>query len=499
MKQTLQLKLTQHLTLTPQLQQSIRLLQLSTIELNAEVERMLQENPLLEKADPDDEPRVVELPLAGPARATEQEARGEIAVADRDSEPERRDAPADGNDGAERIERADFDDYSPGDSDWGGTGGGSGGDDDDGFYPQQVATSTLRDHLNSQLSVLNLPLRDRQIAAALIDAVDEDGYLSVTPEELAELFPEEFAVDPDEISIALRFLQSFEPAGVGARDAAECLALQLKALPEDTPYRAESIKLVSEHLPLLATRDFTRLKRLLHTDDAGIRAMRALVMALNPRPGASFANSEANYVIPDVVVRKTRGQWVASLNEAAMPKLRLNRIYADILTRNRESSNQQLAAQLQEAKWLIRNVQQRFETILRVSQAIVERQRRFFEHGDVAMRPMVLREIADMLGLHESTISRVTTQKYMLTPRGTYELKYFFGSHVATDTGGACSATAIRALIRQLIGAEDPKTPLTDSAIADLLGNQGIVVARRTIAKYREALQIPPVNLRKAI
>ena len=227
--------------------------------------------------------------------------------------------------------------------------------------------------------------------------------------------------------------------------------------------------------------------------------MRTLITRLNPRPGAGFSKTEANYVIPDVVVRKLRGRWMAALNEAAMPKLRLNRIYADILTRNRDASNQQLAAQLQEAKWLIRNVQQRFETILRVSQAIVDRQRHFFEHGEVAMRPMVLREIAEILGLHESTISRVTTQKYMLTPRGTYELKYFFGSHVATDTGGAASATAIRALIKQLIGAEDPKAPLTDSRIADLLGDQGILVARRTIAKYRDALQIPPVNVRKTM
>ena len=276
------------------------------------------------------------------------------------------------------------------------------------------------------------------------------------------------------------------------------LRLQLRILPEDTPWRTEALKVVDGHLPLLANRDFTKLKRLLHTDDAGVRGVRELVRSLNPRPGASFAKTEANYVVPDVVVRKLRGQWVASLNEAAMPKLRLNRIYADILTRNRDASNQQLAAQLQEAKWLIRNVQQRFETILRVAQAIVDRQRRFFEHGEVAMRPMVLREIADMLDLHESTISRVTTQKYMLTPRGTFELKYFFGSHVATDTGGAASATAIRALIKQLIGAEDPRSPLTDSRIAEVLGEQGILVARRTIAKYREALQIPPVNLRKA-
>ncbi|HYQ99294.1 MAG TPA: RNA polymerase factor sigma-54 [Casimicrobiaceae bacterium] len=486
MKQTLQLKLSQHLTLTPQLQQSIRLLQLSTVELNAEVERMLQENPLLEKAEADDEPAAP--PSVGTA-ASATESRDDARTASSERAASGEDGEADG------VDRADFEDYSSGDSDW---GSGSASDDDDGFFPQQVAASSLRDHLLRQLAELNLPLRDRQIVAALIDALDDDGYLHTSLEEIAELFPDELELDPDELSIALRYVQSFEPAGLGARDPSECLALQLKALPASTPFRAEALQVVADHLPLLAARDFTKLKRLLHVDDAGVRAVRALITSLNPRPGASFAKSEANYVIPDVVVRKMRGKWTASLNEAAMPKLRLNRIYADILTRNRDTSNQQLAAQLQEAKWLIRNVQQRFETILRVAQAIVERQRRFFEHGEVAMRPMVLREIADMLDLHESTISRVTTQKFMLTPRGTYELKYFFGSHVATDTGGAASATAIRALIKQLIGAEDPKTPLTDSRIADLLGDQGILVARRTIAKYREALSIPPVNLRRA-
>src|SRR5690349_296787 len=490
MKQTLQLKLSQHLTLTPQLQQSIRLLQLSTIELNAEVERMLQENPLLERAE-SDEDRAVEVPLAGPGRVGEEierAPRDTPAVADDSNEMHgsRDDAP----------ESSDFADYgSSGDGDW-GTGNGS---DDDDFLPQQIATSTLRDHLNGQLALLNLPLRDRQIVTALIDALDDDGYLPTPLEEIAELFPEELEIEPEELTIALKYVQSFEPAGVGARDCAECLALQLKTLPRDTPFLGDALKVVDGNLALLANRDFTKLKRLLHTDDAGVRGVRDLIRSLSPRPGAAFAKAEANYVIPDVVVRKVRNQWVASLNEAAMPKLRLNRIYADILTRNRESSNQQLAAQLQEAKWLIRNVQQRFDTILRVAKAIVERQRRFFEHGEVAMRPMVLREIADMLSLHESTISRVTTQKYMLTPRGTFELKYFFGSHVATDTGGAASATAIRALIKQLIAAEDAKTPLTDSKIADMLGEQGILVARRTIAKYREALQIPPVNMRKAL
>jgi RNA polymerase sigma-54 factor len=493
MKQTLQLKLSQHLTLTPQLQQSIRLLQLSTIELNAEVERMLQENPLLEKADGDDESPAAPSPPAGKDSAPESDAPAERA-GDRDAPAERTSSSETREDG-EGVDRSDFEDYSSGDSDW---GSGSTGDDDDGFFPQQVAASSLRDHLLRQLAELKLPLRDRQIVASLIDALDDDGYLHASLEEVAELFPAELDIDPDEISIALRYVQSFEPAGIGARDASECLMLQLKALPPTTPLRAEAMQLVADHLPLLAARDFTKLKRLLHCDDTAVRAVRSLIMSLSPRPGASFAKSEANYVIPDVVVRKYRGKWTAALNEAAMPKLRLNRIYADILTRNRDTSNQQLAAQLQEAKWLIRNVQQRFETILRVAQAIVERQRRFFEHGDVAMRPMVLREIADMLDLHESTISRVTTQKFMLTPRGTYELKYFFGSHVATDTGGAASATAIRALIKQLIGAEDPATPLTDSKIADLLGEQGILVARRTIAKYREALSIPPVNMRRA-
>jgi RNA polymerase sigma-54 factor len=490
MKQTLQLKLSQHLTLTPQLQQSIRLLQLSTIELNAEVERMLQENPLLERAEAEEE-RAVEVPLAGPGRAGDEREHGvrEAPSDDGDARGAREDVASDTSD------FADYGGGGGGDSDWGG--GGSGDDED--FLPQQIATSTLRDHLNGQLALLNLPLRDRQIVTALIDALDEDGYLATPLEEIAELFPAELELEPEELTIGLKYVQSFEPVGVGARDCAECLTLQLKTLPASTPHLADALKVVDGHLALLANRDFTKLKRLLHTDDAGVRGVRDLIRSLSPRPGAAFSKAEANYVIPDVVVRKLRNQWVASLNEAAMPKLRLNRIYADILTRNRESSNQQLAAQLQEAKWLIRNVQQRFDTILRVAKAIVERQRRFFEHGEVAMRPMVLREIADMLSLHESTISRVTTQKYMLTPRGTFELKYFFGSHVATDTGGAASATAIRALIKQLIAAENAKTPLTDSKIADMLGEQGILVARRTIAKYREALQIPPVNMRKAL
>ena len=501
MKQTLQLKLSQHLTLTPQLQQSIRLLQLSTLELNAEVDRMLQENPLLEREEGDEEPPqeyAVSSTAPGPV-TTERPSREE---SDGDG-----DGDGDGGDGIPSADAApssddlpdvtDFADFGGGatDGDW----GSASGSDDDDFSPQQAAASSLRDHLLSQLMVLKVSQRDQQIVAALIDALNDDGYLPSSLEEIAEIFSEHDAIEPEELEIGLKYLQSFEPSGVGARDPAECLALQLRGLPPSTPYRAEALKIVDGHLQLLATRDFTKLRRVLHCDEACVKSVRELIRSLNPRPGAAFSHDEANFVVPDVLVRKVRNQWTASLNEAAMPKLRLNRIYADILTRNRESSNQQLTAHLQEAKWMIRNVQQRFETILRVTQAIVERQRRFFDHGEVAMRPMVLREIAEMLDLHESTISRVTTQKYMLTPRGTFELKYFFGSHVATDTGGAASATAIRALIKQLISAENVNVPLTDSRIADLLGDQGIIVARRTIAKYREALSIPPINLRKTM
>jgi len=242
-----------------------------------------------------------------------------------------------------------------------------------------------------------------------------------------------------------------------------------------------------------------KLKKVLHIDDAELHTVRSLILGLNPKPGANYNNQETHYVVPDVSIKKVRGLWLASLNPDAMPKLRINRVYADILSRSHDNSGGQLSSQLQEAKWLIKNVQQRFDTILRVSQAIVDRQRHFFEHGEVAMRPLVLREIAEVVGMHESTISRVTTQKYMMTPRGLYELKYFFGSHVATDAGGTASSTAIRALIKQLVNAENPKKPLADGQIADLLGQQGIVVARRTVAKYREALQISPANMRKSL
>jgi RNA polymerase sigma-54 factor len=275
--------------------------------------------------------------------------------------------------------------------------------------------------------------------------------------------------------------------------------LQLLDLPESTPSRATALAIAHEHLELLAARDFARLRKALQCGDDELRQAQRLIQSLNPRPGAAFSTNETRYIVPDVIVKKIKNVWVASLNPDALPKLRINRMYADILQNNRSHSGSQLSHQLQEARWLIKNVQQRFETILRVSQAIVDRQRHFFEHGEVGMRPLVLREIASTLGLHESTVSRVTTQKFMFTPRGIFELKYFFGSHVATETGGACSATAIRALIKQLVAAEDARKPLSDSKISEILSQQGIVVARRTIAKYRESLQIPSVSMRKSL
>ncbi len=377
-------------------------------------------------------------------------------------------------------------------------------DDDLDSGESQAASTSLREHLGAQLAMTQLPDRERALVGFLIEALNDDGYLTQPLDELIDLLvaedDEQREALLEELGIALRHLQHLDPPGIGARNAQECLALQLDALP-DSPIRALALAIVGDHLEHLAARDFARIKKALACDDDALRAAQALIRSLNPRPGAQFAAIETRYVVPDVAVKKLRGQWLVSLNREAMPRLRINKLYADILHRSRggNGSSGALASQLQEAKWLIKSVQQRFDTILRVSQAIVDRQKAFLDHGEVAMRPLTLREIAETVKLHESTISRVTTQKYLASPRGIYELKYFFGSHVATDTGGAASSTAIRALIKQLVGAEDGSKPLSDSRLAEILGEQGIVVARRTVAKYRELLGIAPVNLRKVL
>jgi len=488
MKPALQLKLSQHLALTPQLQQSIKLLQLSTVEMQQEIENYLLENPMLERDDDGNESY---------ASAQQFDAPRSDAVerADHD-EREERDARDDRELAAPGAPSDVDDDRWSSDA---GTFTGAGRDDDDDSDAQDIhgSTPSLRDHLTWQMGVMQLSERDRSLVRFLIDALDDDGYLATPLAELLEGIPPEYEIELDDLEIALCHIQSFEPTGIGARSPQECLALQLKALPESSEQQL-ALVIVEKHLELLAARDFARIRRLADCTEQALKAAHALIVSLDPRPGSRFAQMEARYITPDVIVKKLRGQWTAYINPDAYPRLRINRLYAEVLGRQRRG-NGNLTGQLQEARWLIKNVQQRFETIQRVTQAIVDRQRQFFEHGEVAMRPLVLREIADILGLHESTVSRVTSQKYMATPRGIFELKYFFGSHVSTDSGGACSATAIRALIKQLVGAEDGKKPLSDSQLSEILGQQGIVVARRTVAKYRESLNIPPVNLRKTL
>ena len=493
MKQSLQLKFSQSLALTPQLQQSIRLLQLSSQELNQELEAILQENPLLERTDKNDDgsENINEFtsegfnsqPLSSTTSTSQKDEDGQFENASQDGLSE---------------------DYFGGTSNhrWEET---SNQDDDSDYTFQEAIAPTLREHLVSQLKLLPLSERDQTLSVFLVDAINEDGYLEQSLEELAELLPAELEIDLLELQTALKHIQHLDPLGVGARNLSECLILQLQLLPEEIrnqnkPGFELAVKLAEHHLPALAARDYAKLKKTLHCDDAQLRNAQQMLKQLNPRPGSEFTKLAAgHYIQHEIVVKKVKGHWLANLNDEVVPKLRINKLYADILKRNRDSSNQYLSSQMQEAKWMIKNIEQRFSTILRVSQAIIDQQSNFFEHGEIAMRPLVLREIADELGLHESTVSRVTTRKYMLTPRGVYELKYFFGSHVATDTGGACSATAIRALIKQMVAEENTKKPLSDNQLTEILSKQGIVVARRTIAKYRESLNIPAANQRKSL
>lgn len=482
MKHSLQLKIGQHLTLTPQLQQSIRLLQLSTLELNQELEQMLQDNPMLELENENPEFIPGETALNG---SSDTPSSDPVAA-----EPNVAEAPAGTDEPASLLDETDWTDYS----------GNTADDEDSDFHQAPGAHSTLREHLLNQLLLTPLPPRIKSLTGALIEDVNEDGFLTQSLADLTESLRSALPdLEDGELEIALKHLQEMDPVGVGARDLGECLALQLHALPEHAPGREHALRIVQEHLSLLAARDMGKIKKAMNIDESALRTARTLILGLNPRPGSQFGRDQTHFVVPDVFVKKVKGMWLATLNTDAMPKLRINRVYADILSRHRENGGSQLSSQLQEARWLIKNVQQRFDTILRVSQAIVDRQKHFFEHGEVAMRPLVLREIAEAVELHESTISRVTTQKFIMTPRGLYELKYFFGSHVATETGGACSSTAIRALIKQLIAAESATKPLSDGQLANVLGQQGIVVARRTIAKYRESLQIPTASLRRVL
>ena len=553
MKAGLQLKLAQHLTLTPQLQQSIRLLQLSTLELQQEITAALAENPLLELADADggdegDGGLVVSLDAlaAAPERDSVLDGSDVLAAAsaegidaagfevlngaDAINATDGNDGGADTGDafeagvfesdlGGDNVPGSDFDaatTTAPGagdaaDSDqpsldfseWGSSGAGSFDDDDESFESQRSAPESLTEHLRSQLPFVDASPEVQQLLRAMIECLDEDGFLGVTREDIEALLPRDADALPGESiiasadwDVALRLLQGFDPPGVGARDLRECLLLQLASHRNNADVRLAR-RIVAEALDALGRRDYVQIRKLFDIDDEDLKAAHAVIRTLTPRPGAPFADVSSVQMIPDVIVRRSKRRWVAELNPVAVPRLSVNTVYADMLQRQKEGRSTPLSTQLQEARWLVKNVAQRFDTILRVASEIVERQQAFFDHGEVAMRPLVLREVADALGLHESTVSRVTTQKFLASTRGSFELKYFFGSHVATDAGGAASSTAIRAMIKSLIAEEDANEPLTDSRIAEMLGEQGIIVARRTVAKYRELQNIAPVNLRR--
>jgi len=514
MKPSLQVRLSQHLALTPQLQQSIRLLQLSTLELHQEVGQMLEQNPFLEAED--------EL-LANPFE-TPPERQAVDRVADRVGDGEAANEAPDAGEAVSEIRGDEFGTTAR--DDW---ENGTEGDDFDGiretpssssssstansegddFEPQERRSSSgsLEDHLRLQVMGMRLSEADHAALWVLIESLDADGYLADPLDEIAERLAAMLGVEDaegradidDRLRCALRWLQSLEPTGVGARNLGECLSLQLKQLPK-APARQLALRICDQYLELLARRDVKRLTALTGTDEGLVRDAQLLIIACEPKPGRPYAADEATVVVPDVIVRKTGRGLSVTLNPDVMPKLRINDLYAQAAKGQRgASANPGLSSRLQEARWFVKNIQQRFDTILRVSKAIVERQKAFFTHGAIAMKPLVLREIADELGLHESTISRVTTAKYMATPQGTFELKYFFGSSLNTDAGGNASSTAVRALIQQFVIAEDTKKPLSDSQLSDMLEEQGIQVARRTVAKYREALKIAPASLRKAI
>ena len=507
MKPSLQVRLSQHLALTPQLQQSIRLLQLSTLELHQEVEQMLEQNPFLETEDeaaPAFE-QSLERPLASAAVSSEREdveTRSDAGTESASDEPA-------GIDGAEMgtterddwengTEREDFDGIRETPS------SAAAGASDDDFDPQErnTASLSLQDHLRAQLAGMRLGREDFAALNVLIESLDGDGYLADSLDDIAAHLAED---DDDSrqallerLQCALKWLQSLEPLGVGARDLPECLTLQLRATPR-CEAQAIAIIVCKHHLDLLARRDLKRLLAVTGADEELLKAAQALIVSCEPKPGRPFTRAEANIIVPDVIVQKAGRGWKVVLNPDVMPKLRINDFYAQAIKGQRNGAGAPMSARLQEARWFMKNIQQRFDTIARVSQAIVERQKGFYTHGAIAMKPLVLREIADELGLHESTISRVTTAKYMASPMGTYELKYFFGSGLSTEAGGNASSTAVRALIKQLVAAEAADKPLSDNQLAEMLAEQGITVARRTVAKYREALKIAPANLRKAM
>jgi len=502
MRPTLQLRIGQHLTMTPQLQQAIKLLQLSTLDLQQEIQEVLESNPLLDidespPAESENKADHLEEGFTETKKASEQVS----GDGSEDSSPT-----IDEISTVEAMEKTDIPDELNIDTTWdesytAGTSTSSSvsGSASEDYSYQGETTDSIQDHLIWQMELTPFTDKDRAIATAIIDGVDEAGYLTVTCEDILESVANA-DVELDEVEAVLKRINMFDPIGVAARSIAECLLIQLNQFDVTTPWLAESKLVISEHIDLLGSRDYRQLMRKTKLKEDQLREVIRLIQSLTPRPGDAVIKSDNQYVIPDVSVEKKNGRWVVELNPDTAPKLSINQKYA-ALTRTMKSStdNQFIRSNLQDAKWFIKSLEQRNDTLLKVSNCIVQRQQGFFEYGAEAMRPMVLNDIAEAVDMHESTISRVTTQKYMHTPRGIFELKYFFSSHVSTENGGECSSTAIRALIKKLVAAEIPAKPLSDSKIADLLAEQGINVARRTIAKYRESLTIPPSNHRKSL
>jgi len=508
MKASLQLKMGQSLTMTPQLQQAIRLLQLSTLDLQQEIQQALESNPMLETPEDDDQSDTPD---------TDTDARDERKDQDSDHEEPATETASDWDEnenGPDWSSENDIPDNIPDDlpvdTAWddiyqSAPAPASKGDDENesDFETRNSPAETLQDHLEWQLNLTPMSERDQAIAHALMDAVDERGYLTSPIEEIYSGLQDETEEDPlelDEVEAVLHRLQHFDPPGVFARDLQECLLIQLNQLPPDTPWLRQARLVVTQFLHLLGNRDYAQLLRRSRLKEDQLRDVLALITSLNPRPGDVVDRAEPDYVIPDVIVRKHEGRWRVELNPEIAPRIRVNASYASLIRRADSSAdNTYLRDQLQEAKWFIKSLQSRNETLLKVATRIVEHQQGFLDLGEEAMKPLILSDIAQAVEMHESTISRVTTQKYMHTPRGIFELKYFFSSHVSTAEGGECSSTAIRAMIKKLISDETPKKPLSDSKIAAMLGDQGINVARRTVAKYREAMHIPPSNERKRL
>ena len=486
MKQSLQLKLGQQLTMTPQLQQAIKLLQLSTMDLQQEIQQALESNPMLE-------------------------------VAEEDGQPEEQNSEASAESAAEDTSAADLEweqtlpDELPVDTQWedllpsSAAPVGPQGDDLDGDYDSRnAAGESLHEHLMWQLNLTRMSDTDRVIAIAIIDATDVNGRLTVDPESLHASLAEELApeldIELDEVMAVLHRLQQFEPAGVCTCDLQECLQVQLNQLPVDTPWLEQAKTIVGRYINQLGASDFSQIMRRTRLNERELKAVLELIQSLDPNPGQLIGEDRTEYVVPDVFVSKKNDRWVVELNPDIAPRLRVNAAYASYIKRADDSAdNTFLRDNLQEARWFLKSLHSRNETLMRVATKIVERQRNFLEYGPEAMKPLVLAEIAEAVDMHESTISRVTTQKSMHTPRGIFELKYFFSSHVGTTSGGECSSTAIRALVKKLVAAENPVKPLSDNKIARLLEEQGIQVARRTIAKYRDSLSIPPSNERKRL